>query len=158
MFPPFPLSSGEVPDPPQVLLDTFNVDLNAITRVASSVATAKANGYHIDGAGIGGLQAADTIIITMWTGGSYVAYTFTGAATNYADKFGVCHGVDDSLVVYATSATNKATAALARAAAQAKEPFYLTGSTEYWLYISDSYAPDNTGGVSLTVQVWGNRP
>ena len=118
---------------------------------------AKANGINIAGSEFGGLLAADPLYVRMWTGGSYVAFTFTGALTNFADRFGVCHAVDNSLVQYATDAVNKSTALDARTTAQASEPYAITGSTEYWFYISDSYLPDNTGGVSLEIEVWGVR-
>ena len=139
------------------LLHTYNINLNAKVNGGNTVAQAKANGYHVDGSAFGGLLTGDTLYVRIWTGGSYVAFTFTGALTNFADRFGVCHGVDNSLVQYATAAVNKATALDARNEAQAGEPYAITGSTSYWFYISDSYLPDNTGGVSLEIQVWGVR-
>lgn len=161
MFPTFPLFEGVVGDPPQVLLATYNYNISAINDAGSGYAAIKAAGYHCDGASIGGLLADDTLIITVNMSGTFIAWSpwglpaITVANSGSYWQFAVVRPDNTVSIIHAMSRQDGYVAA--RAVALADEPFYLTGDTEYWFGISDTPTVDNSGGVSITVQVWGNR-
>jgi hypothetical protein len=161
MFPTFPFGVGTPPDPPQVLLATYTYDLDSVADAAYTYAGIKSAGQHCDGASIGGLLAADTLIITVNTGGTFVAWSPWGRPAITIPNSGsiwyffAVRPDDSGEQINPMSRQNGYAAA--QAVALANEPWYLTGDTEYWFGFLDSIISDNTGGCSITVQVWGNR-
>lgn len=144
------------------LLYTYTYNINAKTDAGVNAAAIKTAGYHLTGAEFGGLQSDDTLVMRVNTSGSFIAWspwgrpTLSGSNTGSIWRATVVNGVDDSLS-YAGSGTLANGYVAARAIALAEEPFQFTGSTEYWIGIRDTPVSDNTGGCSVTVEVWGVR-
>jgi len=146
-----------------VLLGTTTYDLNAVSDSASSAAGAKSAGYHFTGAGFGGLRAEDRVVVTVNLSGTYIAWSPWGipaySGGNTGSSWGIArvNGVDDSIDVVSVTGAPYDGYAAARAAWMAQHPdgIEFTGSDEYWFFIHDSPTGDNSGGVSITVQVFG---
>lgn len=157
MFPQFFLQGRR-------LLATYNYDLDAKT-VGGTIATFKSGAHHITGASIGGLHADDTLRIKVWTGGAYVAWSpygipaYSGPGTGSVYSFNIANPDSNPATYppYVFSTTLQDGYAAARALGLAAEPWEVTGYEEYWLGIYDDPMADNSGGISLTVEVWGSR-
>lgn len=145
------------------LLYTYTYDINAKTDSGINAAAIKTAGYHLTGTEFGGLQSDDTLVMKVNTSGSFIAWspwgrpTLAGTNTGSVWQFEVVNGVDDSLTHVHSGAGLFNGYVAARAQALLDEPFETTGSTEYWFGIADTPVSDNTGGVSITVEVWGVR-
>lgn len=158
MFPTLYIPSGEV------LLYTYEIDLDAIANAGSGVAAAKAAGVHVTGAEFGGLTAADRFVVTANLSGPYVAWSvwaagqwYIGGNSGSSGRFHVVNGVDDSISTHGPSGSNYNGFAAARAAFMETEPYVFSGSEEYWFFLADTPIGDNTGGMSLTARVYGRR-
>lgn len=146
-----------------VLLATYTYNISAVSDAGNTATAIKSAGYHLDGAGIGGLLSGDTISVRVNTAGTYIAWSpwgkpaLAGADTGSYWKVAVINGVDNSISYANSGATIVDGYTAARAQALAAEPFEFTGSTEYWFGIKDTPTSDNSGGCSITVEVWGVR-
>jgi hypothetical protein len=143
------------------LLFSVDYDINAITDAGISVAAMKLAGYQLTD-DYPALSADDRIVITQRLDGIYVAWSpwgdpspnnppgFTGASSGFAV-------IKDNDVSYNNSTGTYDGYEAARAAWMALHPNGIehTGSTDYWFAISDTPLGDNSGGCSITVQVFG---
>jgi hypothetical protein len=149
------------------LLATYTYNIRSWVEAGTTVAALKAAGFHITGASIGGLLAADKLRFRANLAGTYIAWSrwsvpnVVGGNPNTGSTaiLHVVHGATPTTVnsVGPTYSYYDGYAA-ARAAFIAGEPYEVTGSTEYWIGVYDSPIYDNSGGLSVTVEVWGQRP
>lgn len=155
MFPNFYFPGSDV------LLATFDYDINAISDAGTSAAAIKTAGYQLTDS-FPGLRAADRIVINLNLDGAFVAWSPWGIPADVGGNSGSTAGF---AVVFPdnTISNNSASGAPHDGYAAARAQWLLdypdgveyTGKTDYWFGISDNPIGDNSGGQSITVQIFG---
>ncbi|MES3001327.1 MAG: phage tail protein [Pseudomonadota bacterium] len=137
------------------LLRTEYIDLDAVTNASSSGAGAAAVGVLLED-----VEPGHRVEVTANPDGPYVAYSPWGVPSPVAFHQGSVYlfnviedGVTGGTTTYGPSGSHDGYAA-ARTAMQAIEPIELSGASSYLFYISDTPIMDNTGGLSLKVDIY----
>jgi len=137
------------------LLRTEYIDLDSIANASSTSAGAAAVGVLLSD-----VAAGNRVEVTAVADGTYTGWSpwgepeLDGPLTGSIYRWRIIKNGDlDTDDDYGPSGTQDGYAG-ALAAMQAVEPVLVTGATEYLFYISDSPIEDNTGGVSLKVDIY----
>jgi hypothetical protein len=146
-----------------VLLHTVNYDIDAVNDAGNTAAALKSAGYRL-GASYAALRPEDRIVINLNLSGTYVAWSPWGIPADTGGNSGSTCGfctvfTNNTLNNRIVTGTPYDGYAAARAAFQSQFPdgVEFTGSSDYWFGIQDTPVGDNSGGMSITVEVYGRE-
>ena len=145
----------------EVLLHTVSYDIDAVSDAGFTAAAIKSAGYRL-GASYGLLRPEDRVVVNLNLSGTFVAWSPWGIPADIGGNSGSnCAFAtvfsDNTLQNTTVTGTPYDGYAAARAAFQSQHPdgVEFSGSADYWFGIQDTPVGDNSGGISITVQVYG---
>jgi len=135
---------------------TYNVDLDGTSAGGSSASAIRSNGYSFTTN-----SPYDLVRIKTWRAGTYIAYSswgvpeYTGPSTGSNHRVTVVRGANNSLIHFPAGSDWDGYEA-ARLAWETAYPngATISGATTYYVGLFDSPIGDNSGGMSLTIEVY----
>jgi hypothetical protein len=135
---------------------TYTVDIDAITDGGSSASAIRSNGYSFTVN-----SPLDLVRIKTWRAGAFIAYSpwgvpeNTGPSTGSTHRVSVVRGASNSILDFSAGSDFDGYEA-ARIAWEAAYPNGATvsGARTYYVGVFDSPIGDNTGGLSLAIEVY----